>query len=400
LLLALTLALLPLLALLALLALTLPLLLSARLPLRSAYLALTANVVTTAIAQASLRSQLAVTRELLAAEEKQLSLIERQFALGGVARGDVLNQRTLVAQTRASIPGLEKQLAQSGHALAVLAGELPSAFHAPPFDLESLALPDALPVSLPSALVRQRPDILASEAQLHYASAQVGVALSNLFPQFNLNASLGLEALTLGTLFGPGSAVSALGGSVLQPLFRGGSLQALERGAQAALDQARAQYRQTVLQGFQNVADALRALSDDARALQAQAAASGLAGQTLDLTRRQYELQAVSYINLLTAQRQYEQSRLSLVSARAARLSDTVALFQALGGGWWNEAPAAGVAPMASSMAAASASPTASPRVSPSVSSVSRIVSPSPAGSGAIPAGAAPVARSTSPESP
>jgi NodT family efflux transporter outer membrane factor (OMF) lipoprotein len=305
----------------------------------AAYLTLTANVVTAAVTQAELRGQIDATHDILTLQEKGLQLIQDQFKLGGVSRADVLAQQTQIAQTRATLPPLEKQAAQTGHLLAALAGALPSEIDVPEFDLAAIKLPQELPVSLPSALVRQRPDIRASEALLHQASAQIGVATAAVYPQLTLTGSLGWEALSAAKLFGPNTLVDSLGAGLLQPLFHGGQLEARRDAALAAYDQANAQYRQTVLTAFQNVADALRALQDDARSLQVQSDALALAQQSLDLTQRQYKLQAVSYLTLLNAERQYQQTRLALVQAQAARLADTAALFQALGGGWWNRQP-------------------------------------------------------------
>jgi len=308
-----------------------------RFQLEGAYLTLTSNVVTTAVKEASLRAQIRATLEIVAALEKQLDLVERQFQLGGVARSDVLTQRVQLAQTRATLPPLEKELALTRHQLAVLAGRLPGEAAAlPEFDLDGLELPQQLPVSLPSSLVRQRPDVRASESLLHAASAQVGVATANLYPRLTLSGSYGSEAVKPGSLFSGGTEVWSLGAGLLQPLFHGGELSAKRRAAVAAYDQAAAQYRATVLLAFQNVADVLRALEADARALQAQADAEAAAHDTLDLTQKQFQLGAVSYLLLLNAERQYQQSRISLVQAQAVRFADTAALFQALGGGWWN----------------------------------------------------------------
>jgi len=219
-------------------------------------------------------------------------------------------------------------------------GRLPSEAALPEFSLESLHLPDDLPVSLPSELVRQRPDIQAAEALLHQASAQVGVATANLYPRITLDGSFGVQANQLHNLFG-GPSLWSIGAGLLQPLFHGGQLQAERRAAIAAYDAAESQYRDTVLQAFRNVADALRALEEDARTVQAQAQADALARDTLDLTRTQYQLGGTSYVALLVAQRQYEQARFNLVVAQATRYADTAALFQALGGGWWNGEAAA-----------------------------------------------------------
>jgi len=308
-----------------------------RFQLEAAYLTITSNIVTTAVREALLRAQLSATQEIISAEARQLDIIEMQFQLGGAARSDVLAQRTQLAQTRATLPPLQMALAQTRHLLAVLMGRLPSeAVNLPQFTLDGLQLPIELPVSLPSSLVRQRPDVRASEALLHAANAEIGVATANLYPQLTLTGSYGSESSTAATLFRSGSAVWSLSGGLLFPLFHGGELNAKRRAAVAVFDQASAQYRQTVLQAFQNVADVLRALEADANALKAQSDAAASARDLLELTQKQFQLGSVSYLSLLNAERAYQQTRISLVQAQAARFSDTAALFQALGGGWWN----------------------------------------------------------------
>lgn len=315
-----------------------------RYQLEGARLTLTANLVTTAVQEAALRAQIRATKEIAAAEERQVTLVERQFRLGGASRPDVLAQQAQLAQTRATLPPLEKQLAQARHRLALLAGRFPSeAGTLPEFDLEGLTLPQELPVSLPSSLARQRPDIRAAEELLHAASAQIGVATANLYPQITLSGGLGSVAGKAGDLFGSGTSVWNLGAGLLQPIFRGGELTAKRRAAIAAYDQAEAQYRETVLLAFQNVADVLRALETDAQTLKAQADAEAAARASLDLARQQFHLGAASYLTLLNAERQHQQARIGLIQAQAARYSDTAALFQALGGGWWNREPAGDV---------------------------------------------------------
>jgi NodT family efflux transporter outer membrane factor (OMF) lipoprotein len=314
-----------------------------RYQVEAAYLALTANLVTSAIREASLRAQLQASREVLAAQERQLEIVEKQYATGAIAQSTVLIQRTQVAQTRTTLPPFEKLLAQTRHQLSVYAGKLPSESGMPEFELASLQLPADLPVSLPSSLVRQRPDIQASEALLHEASALIGVATANLYPQITLSGSIGSAALQAGNLFGPGTGLWSIAAGLLQPVFNGGALTARRRAAIAAYDQAAAQYRATVLTAFQNVADALRALDSDASALKAQADVESLARESLELATRQYELGAVSFLVLLDAQRSYQQSRIGLAQAQAARYADTAALFQALGGGWWNREPLADI---------------------------------------------------------
>ncbi|HTY98738.1 MAG TPA: efflux transporter outer membrane subunit [Rhodocyclaceae bacterium] len=306
--------------------------------LEAAYLTLTSSIAATAVKEASLRGQRHATDEILAAQEKQLALVQRQYELGAVPRTTLLSQQTQVASTRATLPALDKALAQTRHQLAVLAGRAPSEPGLPEFTLDALHLPEDLPVTLPSALVRQRPDILASEASLHQASAQIGVATAALYPQFSLTAQYGRSAATWAGLGDPHNIVWSLLAAVAQPLFNGGQLSAQRRAAVAAYDQAAQQYRQTVLLAFENVADALRALDADAGALAAVADTDALAKKSLDLAEAQYRLGALGHPALLDAERQYYQAHLNLVQAQANRLADTAGLFQALGGGWWNRA--------------------------------------------------------------
>lgn len=314
--------------------------------LEGAHLALTANIVTAAVREASLRAQMQALQEIETLQQKELDLMESQFKLGGARRSDVLAQRAQLAEVRVTRLPLEKELAQTRHLLAVLAGKLPSDADLPEFTLETLELPQQLPVSLPSALVRQRPDIRAVEALWHQASAQVGVATANLYPRITLSGSYGSQANSSADLFGPTTSIWNAGASLLQPLFHGGDLTARRRAAIAAYDQAAAQYRDTVLHAFQNVADALRALEVDARTLQAQTEATSIARDTFDLTHKEFRLGAANYLSLLNAERQYQQARISLVQSQALRYADTAALFQALGGGWWNRpAPEDAAAP-------------------------------------------------------
>jgi NodT family efflux transporter outer membrane factor (OMF) lipoprotein len=307
-----------------------------RFQLEGAYLTLASNIVTAAVKEASLRAQLKATREIITLQERQLGLVERQFQLGGASRADTLAQQAQLAQSRTTLPPLEKDLAQTRNLLAVYTGRLPSEAALPVFDLEKLNLPGELPISIPSSLVRQRPDIRASEELLHAAGAQVGVATANLYPQITLNGSMGTQATRVQDLFSPGTFIWSLGAGLTQPLFHGGELTAKRRAAIAALDQAGAQYRETVLQAFQNVADVLQALESDAAALKAQDEAERSARDSLELTQRQFALGGASYLSLLNAERQHQQALLSLVQAQAARFADSAALFQALGGGWWN----------------------------------------------------------------
>ncbi len=307
-----------------------------RFQLEGTYLSLTSNIVTTAILAASLRAQIQATYELIKSQQDQLRIVEGQFHAGGVSRADVLSQESQLAQTRATLPPLQQNLAVANHLLSVLMGELPSEDRIPKFDLARLNLPAELPISIPSLLVRQRPDIRAAEALLAAASAQIGVATANLYPQITLNVNYGWTTTAFNNLFNPGSAVWSYGGNILQPIFNGGALLAKQRAAIDTYQQTLAQYKQTVLLAFQNVADTLRALQHDAQTLRAQKDAEIAARNSLILTEQQFHLGGVNYLSLLTAEQQYQQARISRIQAEAARYTDTAALFQALGGGWWN----------------------------------------------------------------
>jgi NodT family efflux transporter outer membrane factor (OMF) lipoprotein len=300
------------------------------------FLTLTANVVTTAIQEASLRGQIKATQDIIKDETEQLNVLRKQFDLGGVSRADVLAQEAQLRQTEATLPPLQKQLEQQRNLLATLTGRFPSEADLKAFTLASLRLPQKLPVSVPSQLVEQRPDIRAASAQLHQASAQIGVATANLLPQINLTAEYGSTALSAATLFSPQTAVWSLGASVAQPIFHGGTLIHQQRAAVAAYEAAQAQYRDTVLNAFRNVADALRAIQSDAVALRAQERATHTALESLTISREQFRAGAITYLTLLNAERTYQQALIGLVQAQAARYADTAALFQALGGGWWN----------------------------------------------------------------
>jgi NodT family efflux transporter outer membrane factor (OMF) lipoprotein len=304
--------------------------------LSAAYLTLTSNIVTTSIAVASYQAQIAATKDIIQSLQRQLNIMRKQFKLGGISGADVASQESQLAATEATLPPLQQALAASHHALAVLVGVLPSDFVMPPIELAQLKLPVKLPVSLPSQLVRQRPDVQAAEALMDSANAQVGVATANLFPQLPLTAAFGYESLSPSTLFLNTSTVWSVIGNLTQPVFNGGELTAKRRAAVAAYQTAFAQYRQTVLQAFQNVADSLRALEHDALALRAQRDNELAARQSLNITQQQYSLGGVNYTTLLVAEKQYQQAVIGRVQAQASRYSDTAALFQALGGGWWN----------------------------------------------------------------
>lgn len=307
-----------------------------RFQLEGTYLSLTANLVTAAVQEASLRGQVEATRQLVESQAKQLEIVQRQFEVGSVARTDVLAQQAQLAQTRATLPPLEKQLSRTRNQLAVLAGRFPSEGSGARFELADLKLPQELPLSLPSRLVEQRPDVRAQEALLHKASADIGVATANMLPQISLTAAYGSAALSGGNLFTGPAAVWSAGASLLQPIFRGGELIHRKGAAVAAYEQAEAQYRSTVLKAFQDVADVLQALERDAEALKAQSESEEAAGASLELAKKQFEVGAASFLTLLNAERSYQSARIALIQAQAARHADTAALFQALGGGWWN----------------------------------------------------------------
>jgi NodT family efflux transporter outer membrane factor (OMF) lipoprotein len=312
-----------------------------RFQLEAAYLTLTSNVVVAAVQEASLRGQIAATQDIIRDQAQSLRLVRDRFNLGGASQADVLTQEAQLAQTRATLPPLQKQLAQTRNQLAALAGQLPAHEAAERFALDSMHLPRELPVSLPSQLVEQRPDVRAAQAQLHSASAQIGVATANQLPQFTITGTLGTASNNFTNMFAPGTGIWSIAGGVTQTLFDAGTLLHRKRAAVAAFEQTAAQYRSTVIKACQNVADALRALQSDADAMVAAAAAERSAFASLDLVRRQYQLGAIDYLTLLNAQRTWQQARINLVQAEANRYADTAALFQALGGGWWHRSDVA-----------------------------------------------------------
>jgi NodT family efflux transporter outer membrane factor (OMF) lipoprotein len=309
-----------------------------RFQLEATYLTLTSNVVAAAINEASLRAQVAATEQIIALETELLGVLHRQLAAGQVAQIDSLAQQAALAQAQAALPPLQKQLTQQRDALAVLAGESPDKALPAHFSLADINLPQALPVSIPAALVNQRPDIRQAEEALHAASALVGVAVANRLPGLNLTATGGSQANYFADMFASGNGFWMLAASLTQPIFDGGTLLHRERAARATLDQAKAQYRGTVLSAFQNVADCLAALQTDADLLAAATVADQSARDTLRIVRLQVSLGQVAYLSILNAQQTYLQAELALIQARAGRLADTAALFQALGGGWWNRA--------------------------------------------------------------
>ncbi|GGP17528.1 efflux transporter outer membrane subunit [Silvimonas iriomotensis] len=300
--------------------------------LQAARLAVAGNVVTAAIRLAAVHTQIDTTRQLLATQQQQLQIMQQRLGAGGVARLDVHNQAALIAQTQAALPPLQKQAGQLAHQLAVYLGVPPSQLADTDIDLKEITLPANLPLTVPSAMARQRPDIRAAEALLHQASAQVGVATANLYPQLTLSGSAGSERTGAHDLTN-GLNVWNIGLGLMQPLFHGGELQARKRGAEAAWQGATAAYQQTVLTGLQQVADALTAIDTDSGTLAARNQVRAENDAILQTTRSRYSAGGVSMLQLLDSQRQQQQSALDEITARADRLADSAALMQALGGG-------------------------------------------------------------------
>jgi NodT family efflux transporter outer membrane factor (OMF) lipoprotein len=298
---------------------------------------LSANVAAAVIQLASIQDQIDATNDLIGIDRQMLSLLQYQHSKGYAAGPDVAAQQAQLEQLEATLPPLLKQRDQQEHLIAVLTGRFPSQLQAQRFTLAQLALPSDLPLSLPSALVAQRPDVLQAQANMHAASAQIGVATANRLPNITLSGNAGSNALAIGQVFGPGTGFWNIGAALLAPIFDGGTLLHQQRGARAAYQQSAEQYRSTVLTAFQNVADTLSALEHDAEALKSTAAATDSAKTSLDLSRLRYKDGYDAYLAVLTAEQTYQQQRLSLVQAQAALFADTAALFQALGGGWWHQ---------------------------------------------------------------
>ena len=299
-------------------------------------LTLTSNIVTASINEASLRGQIAATQQIIEAETELLAVLQKQYAFGQIAQVDVLSQQAALAQARGTLPPLQKQLDQQRDALASLVGAPPDQILPQTFTLDDIALPAQLPVTLPAALVDQRPDMRQAEENLHAASALVGVAIANRLPSLTLSAQGGSQSNFFRDLFASGNGFWTIAATVTQPVFDGGTLLHRARAAWAALDQAKAQYRSTTLSAYQNVADTLAALQTDADALAAATAGEAAAQASLKIIRLQVSLGQVAYLSILNAQQTALQSELTLIQAKASRLTDTAALFQALGGGWWH----------------------------------------------------------------
>ncbi len=301
----------------------------------AAHLALTGNVVNAVVARAAYREEIGATEQIIRLQQEQIAIAETQAKAGIVPYSNVLSLQSQLFLTEATLPPLRQKLAQTEHLLAVLAGRAPAEWNPPRVDMADLTLPANLPVSLPSDLVRQRPDILASEAQLHGASAGIGVATAALFPSFTLNGSYGLNSTKTQELFGSNSSFWSAAANVGAPLFHGGTLWYRRKAAIEGYRQALAGYRQTVLGAFAQVADTLRALEHDALTLEAQSRAVAAAGEALRLIQANYGAGISSYTQVLIADGQYQQARIGYLQAQAQRYQDTVALYAALGGGWW-----------------------------------------------------------------
>ena len=307
-----------------------------RFQLEATYLTLTSNVVVEAIQEASLRGQIAATYKLIKIETDLLHVLRDQLSAGVISEVEISTQEATLAQTEQALPPLEQQLAQQRHLLSALTGGLPSQEPPEKFELAALHLPHELPVSLPSQLVEQRPDVRAAEENMHSASALIGVAVANRLPNISLTASYGVNALSVEQLFAPGSSTWGLGATALMPLLHGGTLLEKEQAARETYEQASSQYRSAVITAFRNVADSLTALQNDAAALQKAVGFEKAAGKTLNITRRRLQIGEVNYLELLNAQQTYQRALITLVVAQSNRLADSAALFQALGGGWWN----------------------------------------------------------------
>lgn len=302
----------------------------------AAYLTLTADLVRAVIEEASLREQIHATGEIVASLQELLDVLSLQVEVGIASNSDLLQQQAILKQIQASLPGLRKGLEQQRNAIAALAGGFPGDYDDAPFTLDTLSLPHTLPLSLPAVLVRQRPDIRASEALLHQASANIGVTAAARLPQISLTAVIGSSAETIGGLFDSGTFFNRVTAGVTQSLFDGGALRHEQRAAEAAFDAALANYRSVVLGAFRDVADVLRAVQRDGESLEAYLEAERAARESLDLARLRFRVGTGDYTDVLSAQRTYQEARISRAEAEADRHLDAVALFEALGGGWWN----------------------------------------------------------------
>jgi NodT family efflux transporter outer membrane factor (OMF) lipoprotein len=312
-----------------------------RFQLEATYLSLTANVVAAAVQEALLHDLIGAQQDTIRADTEIRDIMKRQYDAGEMAQADLLAQEAVLAQAQQALIPLQSQLAQQGHLLAALAGGFPNDPVADDFHLASLHLPQDLPVSVSSKLVEQRPDIRAAAASMQAASAQIGIAIANRLPQVSLTASLGTSPNSIANAFTPFNQFFNLAAGLVQPIFDGGTLRHRQRAVEAEFDVSVAQYRSTLITAFQNVADVLVALQSDADALQAAVKSERTAARSVEIAQGQLRLGEGSYLSVLTAEQLYQTSRNALVQAQARRLSDTAALFAALGGGWWNRDDAA-----------------------------------------------------------
>ncbi|MFJ7565626.1 efflux transporter outer membrane subunit [Herminiimonas sp. NPDC097707] len=309
-----------------------------KLQLEAAYITLASNVTAAAIQEALLREQIAIINRIIESNSHSVELVQRQLKAGYASRLDLAMQQTTLQQAKEQLPPLQKQFEQTRNLLRALAGGMQDSDLPESFDLASLQLPENLPLSLPSQVIEQRPDVRAAEEQLHAASAQIGVALANRLPQFSIDGTWGGAANQFSQMFWSSGRFFELAANIAMPLFDGGVLRHRQRAAEESYKQAAAQYKETVITSFRNVADTLHAIHADAESLKAAADVADTAKITLELTQKQHARGYIDRLTLITAEQGYRQAALNVAQARATRLGDSAALFQALGGGWWNRA--------------------------------------------------------------
>ena len=306
----------------------------ARYQLEAAYLAMTSNVALTAITEASLRSQYEAIERIIAIEHEALEMMRTQFKVGWASEADVLAQESLYAQAKQLLPPIQKQIAFARNLLTALGGDYSTAQSTDLFTLSELRLPKSLPVSMPSKLVRQRPDVRAAEANMHMAAAEIGIAIGARLPEFNLNSAGGASSYHFEYVFMQGTLFYNILGSATTPVFQGFTLLNRQKAAEANFDQATALYRATVIQAFQDVADMLRSLQADSEAVKAALYSEEVAKRQLDILRAELKIGSVSVLMLLNAENNYMMATVSRIQAEGNRLGDVAGLFMALGGGW------------------------------------------------------------------
>lgn len=307
---------------------------------RATWLTLSSNIVNTLVARAAYQEEIEATRQLIDLETQQVAIAQARATAGTVPYSNVLSMQSQLATSQATLPPLQQKIDQADHLLAMLLGRFPSEWQATELRLDSFSLPGELPLSLPSSLVRQRPDILQAEARMHAASADIGVATAAMFPSFSLTGSYGGASATFSNLSASDNRFWDIGPTVDVPIFQGGALVARRQAAVAAYEKSAADYRGTVLAAFVQVADTLKALQHDAESLAAYDAALKTAKDALDLVQANFSAGLVGYLEVLTADTQYHQAQIARIQALALRYQDTSALFVALGGGWWHDDPA------------------------------------------------------------